>query len=103
MTELLKENEDYELIPIEDNPDAWGVRIKTGLFTETVVVFGAIGFNKVKDNLTFNFDVYSSPDSELTPEDTKLQKHCTKLLESIIISGIEDGTVDLVEPNASES
>jgi len=55
----MKENEDYELIAIEDNPDAWGVRIKTGMFTETVVVFGAIGFNQVKDNLTFNFEVYS--------------------------------------------
>jgi len=99
----MKENEDYELIAIEDNPDAWGVRIKTGMFTETVIVFGAIGFNQVKDNLTFNFEVYSSPDSELTPENVDLQEHCTKLLESIIIDGIEDGTVELMDTNASES
>lgn len=99
----MKENEDYELIAIEDNPDAWGVRIKTGMFTETVVVFGAIGFNQVKDNLTFNFEVYSSPDSELTPENVDLQEHCTKLLESIIIDGIEDGTVELMDTNASKS
>ena len=100
---MLKENEDYELIAVEDNPDAWGVRIKTGMFTETVIVFGAIGFNQVKDNLTFNFEVYSSPDSELTPENVDLQEHCTKLLESIIIDGIEDGTVELMDTNASES
>jgi len=100
---VLKENEDYELIAVEDNPDAWGVRIKTGIFTETVIVFGAIGFNQVKDNLTFNFEVYSSPDSELTPENVDLQEHCTKLLESIIIDGIEDGTVELMDTNASES
>jgi len=99
----MKENEDYELIAIEDNPDAWGVRIKTGMFTETVIVFGAIGFNQVKDNLTFNFEVYSSPDSELTPENVDLQEHCTKLLESIIIDGIEDGTVELMDTNASKS
>jgi hypothetical protein len=99
--ELLKENEDYELIPIEDNPDTWGVRIMSGDFIETVVSYGAIGFNKVKDNLTFSFDVISSPDSELTPENTELQEQCTKILESIIVSGIEDGTVELQDKNAS--
>jgi len=100
---MLKENEDYELVALEDNIDAWGVRIISGMFIETVVVFGAIGFNKVKDNLTFNFDVYSSPDSELTPDNVDLQEHCTKLLESIIISGIEDGTVQLKDTDANES
>lgn len=99
---MLKENEDYELIAIEDNPDAWGVRIKTGIFTETVIVFGAIALNEEQDNLTFNFEVCSSPDSELTPENVDLQEHCTKLLESIIIGGIEEGTVEL-ESNASKS
>lgn len=103
MTDLLKENRDYELVPIEDNPDAWGVRIKTGMFTETVIVFGAIRFNKVKDNLSFSFDVYSSPDSELTPDNVELQEHCTKLLESIIIDGIEDGTVELMDADANKS
>lgn len=100
---MMKENEDYELVPLEDHPDAWGVRITSGMFVETIVVFDAIGFNKVKDNLTFSFDVYSSPDSTLTPENTDLQEHCTKLLESIIISGIEDGTVHLKESDADES
>jgi hypothetical protein len=96
--ELLKENEDYELVPLEENPDAWGVRIKSGDFVETVVCYGAIGFNKVKDNLTYSFDVISSPDSELTPNNEDLQEHCTRILESIIVSGIEDGTVELGEP-----
>ena len=91
----MKENEDYELIPLEDNPDAWGVRMKSGDFVETIVCYGAIGFNKVKDNLTFSFEVISSPDSELTPENVQLQEHCTKILEAIIVSGIEDGSVQL--------
>ena len=91
----MKENDDYELIPLEDNPDAWGVRIKSGDFVETVVCYGAIGFNKIKDNLTFSFEVISSPDSELTPENVELQEHCTKILEAIIVSGIEDGSVQL--------
>ena len=93
----MKENEDYELIPLEDNPDAWGVRIKNGDFIETVVCFGAIGFNKVKDSLTYSFDVISSPDSQLTADNEKLQEQCTKILESIIMEGIEKGTVELQE------
>ena len=101
--QLLKENEDYELVAIEDDVDAWGVRITSGMFVETIIKFGAIGFNQVKDNLTYNFEVYSSPDSELSPDNLDLQEHCTKLLESIIISGIEDGTVELKDRDASES
>ncbi len=99
----MKENEDYELVPLEDDPDAWGVRLTSGMFIESVIIFDAIGFNKVKDKLTFSFKVYSSPDSELTPDNVELQEHCTKVLESIIISGIEDGTVQLKETDASES
>lgn len=99
----MKENEDYELVPLDDDPDAWGVRIMSGQFIETVILFDAIGFNKVKDNLTFSFNVYSSPDSELTPDNIELQNHCTKLLESIIMTGIEDGTVQLKESDADES
>jgi hypothetical protein len=50
--------------------------------------------------MTFNFEVYSSPDSTLTPENEDLQMYCA-LLESIIMDGIEDGTVELKENNAS--
>ena len=96
--QLLKENEDYSLVPVEEHEDAWGVRFLTGPFPETTVIFGAIGFNKVKDNLTFNFDIYSTPDSELTSENAELQQHCAKVLEAIIVAGVEDGTVELKEP-----
>ena len=93
--ELLKENEDYSLIPVEGKDDAWGVRILKGPFIETVVIFGAVGFNKIKDKLTFNFEVFESPDSNLTADDTALQQHCAKILEAIIVEGIEDGSVKL--------
>jgi len=98
MTDLLKENEDYELVPLEEHEDAWGVRFTTGPFPETTVVFGAIGFNKVKDNLTFNFEIKESPDQELTEDDKELQQHCAKVLEAIIVAGVEDGTVELKNP-----
>jgi hypothetical protein len=103
MTDLLKENKDYTLVPLEEHEDAWGVRFTSGPFPETTVVFGAIGFNKVKDNLTFNFEIKESPDQELTEDDEELQQHCAKVLEAIIVAGVEDGTVELKDPDASES
>jgi len=101
--ELLKENEDYTLVPLDEHEDAWGVRLDTGPFPETIILFGAIGFNKIQDKLTFNFDVYSSPDPDLTPQNEELQERCALVLEDIIVNGVEDGTVELKDPNASES
>jgi len=104
MTEqLLKENEDYELIPVDGHEDAWGVRLTSGTFVETIVMYGAIGFNKIKDKLTFNFEIIESPDSELSPENEDLQEHCAKVLEAIIVNGVEDGSVELKDVDASES
>lgn len=99
----MTENEDYEFIAHEKDEEAWAVRFLKGDFIETVIAYDAIGFNEVKDSLTYSFTVLSSPDSELTPDNVDLQNECTKLLESIIISGIEDGTVQLKERDANES
>ena len=96
----MKENEDYQLIAL-DNEETWGVRITSGMYIETVIKFGTIRLNESQDNMSFNFEVYSSPDSSLTPENEDLQLYCTKLLESIIMEGIEEGTVELQENNAS--
>lgn len=97
MTEshLLKENEDYVLVPIEEHPDAWAVRFTSGQFVETTIMYGAIGFNEVQDSLTFNFDIESSPDSELTTDNEELQQHAAKVLEAIIVKGVEEGYVQL--------
>ena len=40
------ENQDYQLIPLEDDSDTWGVRITSGQFIETVIVFGAVGIDE---------------------------------------------------------
>ena len=97
----MKEHEDYELIALDNDEESWGVRITSGLFIETVIKFGTIRLNELQDNMSFNFEVYSSPDSTLTPENEDLQMYCTKLLESIIMDGIEEGTVELQQNNAS--
>ena len=105
MTEqvTLKENEDFVFVPIEEDPDAWGVRFTNGAFIETVIVYGAIGFNEVEDNLSFNFSIKSSPDSELTTENTELQTHAADVLTAIIVDGVENGYVQLKDKDASKS
>ena len=51
----MKENTDYELVPVED--DKWAVRFLTGPYTEMVVKYDAI---KVVYGLTFrNVDDYN--------------------------------------------
>lgn len=95
--EQLKESEDYELIPLEDDPDAWGVRFLNGQFVETVVKFGSLGFNEELGQLSFNFTVISSPDSQLTEENEELQEKAGDILQSIIVEGMEKGWVDVEE------
>ena len=86
----LIELKDYELIPDNDNINDWNVRILSGDFVETVLKFGAISINeKGKDIMTFNFDVISSPDSELTVDNTELQEYAGDLLQAIIRDGID--------------
>jgi len=94
----LIELKDYELIPDNDNINDWNVRILSGDFVETVLKFGAISINeKGKDIMTFNFDVISSPDSELTVDNTELQEYAGDLLQAIIRDGIDTNSVIMKE------
>jgi len=89
----LVENKDYELVPSSEHPDAWGVRILTGDYVESVIVFENIAFNEVKDALTFNFVVVSSPDKEVDANNKDVQEYAAKLLSSILEKGMEEGYV----------
>lgn len=90
----LIELKDYELIPDSENNELWNVRVLEGQYAETVLKFGTIGFNKVgKDTMSFNFDVISSPDDDLTVDNIELQEYAGILLEAIIQDGIDTGSV----------
>ena len=91
------ENVDYELIPSEEKEDGWNVRILTGTFVETVIEFGAIRFNEVQDNMSYSFEVISSPDPDLTTNDVDLQIEAGEILESVISIGLEEGSVMMRE------
>ena len=78
----MKENTDYEIIPDMNDDKSCNVRILTGAFTETVIKYGVVKFND--EDMTFNFDIISSPDNDLTTENVDLQKYAGNMLEKII-------------------
>jgi hypothetical protein len=51
----VKQDEDYELIPGEN--DHWNIRIKTGYYVETVFNFGELKVGEDGETLTFTSDV----------------------------------------------
>lgn len=93
-----KENETYVLVPGGDGDQHWLVRFLEGPFTETVIQYGAITFNEqVEGEMSFNFFVDSSPDSELTSENVDLQLWAGDVLQEILREAVESGSVKLEE------
>ena len=90
---VLKENKHYEIIPDKGDDQAWNVRILSGMFTETVLKYGVVKFNGKKKDMTFNFDIIYTPDTELTVSDLKLQEFAGIMLEQIMAQGVRDGEV----------
>jgi hypothetical protein len=82
---MVTESKDYELIPLEDDTDAWGVRILTGEFLETVIKYGNVGFEGTGKNMMmkFNFDIISTPDEDLDVTNTELQEFARDILFTI--------------------
>ena len=95
----VSEGIDYQLVPVDDSPNdqAWEVRILTGEFTETVIRYGNVAFNEIKDCLTFNFMVRYSPDSELDSENLALQERAGEILEDILETAYAEGWAILNE------
>lgn len=82
----LEENVDYELIPGEG--ENWDVRLLEGPFPETVVQFLKIKVSDDTEYLTFDFNIVTSPDPELTDENLDLQQHVADVLQSILENSI---------------
>ena len=80
------ENVDYELVPSEG--ENWDIRILSGDFTETVLKFGELKVSEDEEYMTFNFDVVSSPDGELSDSNSDLQEHASMILSSILENSV---------------
>jgi len=89
----LTENKHYEIIPDKADQQAWNVRILSGTFTETVLKYGVVKFDGKKKNMTFNFDIIYTPDTELDVSNLKLQEFAGIMLEQIMANGIKEGSV----------
>ncbi len=95
----------YEIIPDDESP-AWLVRIIEGQFIETVIQFGSIAFNEIKDNMSFNFFIKTSPDPTITESNEELQIEAGEILEDIIANGILKGSIisrDIDKDNANKN
>tara|TARA_B100001121_G_C18237421_1_gene411088 strand:+ start:59 stop:364 length:306 start_codon:yes stop_codon:yes gene_type:complete len=90
---VLQENKHYEIIPDKGDDQAWNVRILSGAFTETVLRYGVVKFNGKKKDMTFNFDIVYTPDTELKVSNKKLQEFAGIMLEQIMAQGIRDNEV----------
>ena len=98
------ELKDYELIPDPDDHELWNVRVLSGDYSETVLMFGAMSINEAGEGvMTFNFDVVASPDPDLTVDNVELQEYAGDLLQAIIRDGIETDSVIMKERDASQS
>ena len=79
----MKQNEDYELVPSEG--ENWDIRILTGDFVETVIAFQNLKVTDDGENLSFNFNVVSSPDPTLDAKtNIDLQTTAGMILSSIL-------------------
>jgi hypothetical protein len=91
----LTDDVDYQLIPAEgvDNEQAWDVRVLRGPFTETVIRYGNLAVDEEKGCLNFNFMVISTPDDTLTEENEDLQIFVGDILESLLETAIDEGSL----------
>lgn len=85
---MLQENVDYELIP--GDGEHWYIRVKEGDYIESVLSFGKISIDENSDQLKFDFNLFFTPDPDLTIEDLHLQRYAGKILESILVNNLNE-------------
>jgi len=85
---MLKENEDYQLIP-NDN-DGWDIRILEGEFVETVFTYGKVMAVEEEGKLSFDFSIVSTPDPDLSTENEGLQKFVGDVLYTLIVDSLKE-------------
>lgn len=94
----MKQNEDYELIPGEN--DHWNIRIKTGPYIETVFNFGELKVGEDGETLTFTSDVVSDVLGEDWKPHEDIDWHHTtgEILYDILEQQVERQEKDIVTP-----
>jgi hypothetical protein len=88
------ENDDYEFIPDDKNNDNWQVRFLSGDYLETVIQYGTIRMQD-GEQMSFDFNLVSSPIEDLDVDNTEFQIHAGDILISIIEDAIENQATDI--------
>lgn len=78
----MKENIDYERIPGEN--DSWNVRILKGDYTETVYRYDVLKLDEELGALRYSASIISTPDDDLTIDNSSFQRHIGDILFSIL-------------------
>ena len=98
----LSEGVHYEIIPQTDDTRGWDVRLLEE-YPETVIRYGNVAFDGKRDALTFNYDIVSSPDPDLSIENNlTFQEYCGRILSSIIDKSITDGSMIAQDKDTGE-
>lgn len=87
--EKVSEGIDYELVPVDvENQQAWDVRFLKGPFVETIIRFGNVAINGLDECVNFNFELVSTPISELSTDSVDLQDAAGSILIDVIENAI---------------
>ena len=94
----MKQDEDYELIPGEN--DHWNIRIKSGYYIETVFNFGELKVGEDGETLTFTSDVVYDVLGEWWKPHEDIDWHHTtgEILYDILEQQVERQEKDIVTP-----
>lgn len=85
----LSENKDYQFVPVSrDNQESWDIRILDGEFVETVFYFDKLQVADDGEHMKFNFHIVSTPNPDLTVEDTGLQQYVGMVLYDILQNAV---------------
>ena len=99
-----REGINYTLVPVdESNTQAWDVRLMECDFPETVIRFGNVAFVPEDESLHFNFEVVSSPDSNVDEDTIELQDYAAMVLEDILEMAAADGSLAVKERDDGSS
>ena len=100
------EGQDFELVEVPGDHLDWHMRFLTGPFPKTVIQYTNIrldGKSAADIMMKFDFRVVYSPNIDLDPKDTLLQQVAGDVLFTMLVKGVEDGTLITREADANQS
>ena len=93
----LSEGVDYEFVPAANDDNAWQVRMLTGPYPETVIMFDKLAVDGKEEQINFNFTIIESPAEDLTVDDIDLQQAVGSVLFYILEDSLNNMTADIQE------